>query len=73
MTVKELVEKLGRFDENKEILCYCEDEDIGSRVFEISSVDLTKATTMRTEKGMPALRFEKSGIEMVIIEVTSDV
>ena len=61
MKVKELQEKLATLDPNLELWCYTEDEhllkkDRGFLLFEIDTVDVTKAVKHRLDDGTPRSR-----------------
>jgi len=79
MKVKDLLSKLGAFDPEQDLLCYCEDEEIlppknGFRLFEINEVDLTEGETTRGRDDIPSLKLGKSECSAphVLIRITSD-
>jgi hypothetical protein len=60
MSVRELREKLSRFDEGTQVVVYAEEEPKG-QFFEINDISIETGTPMRAEGGNAAFRFEKGG------------
>ena len=75
MKVEHLIKKLQKFDPKVEVLCYCEDENIGSPIFEIAEISCVKAKKGRLSNGKPSLKFENGKLskDFVIIGITNDV
>ncbi|MCG7895320.1 MAG: hypothetical protein JAZ12_12785 [Candidatus Thiodiazotropha taylori] len=82
MKIKDLIEKLQKFDPNKSVVCYCEDEGLISdsgpiQVLEIMEVSENEAESSRLNngEGKPCLKFgsSKHSSKYVLIEITSDV
>lgn len=79
MTVRELVEKLSKFDPDCPVVCYSEDEALVPksqlfRLLDIVWVDAADAEGCRLEDGTPYLKIGKSNVsrEVVLLEVTLD-
>lgn len=79
MKVKELQEKLAKFDPEMELICFCEDENSQKEgrlftLFDISSVSATDATRCRLDDRTPYLKLGKDQMSetLVFLEVTSD-
>lgn len=81
MKISELIEKLQKFDPNKHIACYCEDEGLKSKegpiqIFEILDVSESQAESSRLDdgRGKPWLKFGESeqSSKYILIEITSD-
>jgi len=79
MKVRDLLSKLSAFDPERDVLCYCEDEELlppkhGFRLFEINDVALTEAEKTRCEDGIPSLKLGKTDCSgpHVLIDITSD-
>ena len=78
MKVKDLIKELSKLDENLDILCYTEDEELVPsedlfRILAIDSVDTTVAEKTRLEDGTPSLKFGESELSQkhATINVTS--
>ena len=76
--VKDLISKLSKFNQEYDIICYCEDEDIldkkqGFRLFEIESVDVQDAEKVRLNN-TPYLKFGKtpSSKPHILISIIAD-
>ena len=82
MKIKELIAKLEKFDPEKSIACYSEDEGLRTdegpiQIFEVQDISETEAESNRLDDGdgKPWLKFGKSdkSSEYVLIEITSDI
>ena len=79
MKVKKLIETLGAFDPERDVICYCEEENMsapghGFRLFEIESVDVSEAEKTRDDNGIPSFKFDKTkhSTPHVLINIVSD-
>jgi hypothetical protein len=77
MTVRELREKLAKCDQDTDVVCYCEDEQLkkgkGVIVLDIVEVDVTQAERARIS-GVPTVKFgsNQNAAPIVILTVTAD-
>ena len=79
MKVKDMLEKLSKFDPELGIVCSCEDESIapkGFKLFEIQTIDEASGQRCRTEDGAPSIAFKYGSapgtIKLVIMDITSE-
>ncbi len=79
MKVRELVAKLSQLDQELDVLCYTEDNDLSPRghmfrLLEIGSVGASEAKRQRGDAQVPSPKFGKSAhsFKLPIIEVISD-
>lgn len=79
MKVKDLQERLSKFDPDMNIVCYSDNSDLLSNnrdfiLFDISSLEEKEAETTRLDDGKPYLKFGKSAHagKIALIEVTPD-
>jgi len=78
MKVRQLVAALNEFDDNMEVLCASESEDVVEkgelvRLFEIDNISIVRVERMRDENHKPRIRIEgKNARGVVFITVTTD-
>lgn len=79
MTVRELIERLQRFDPKLEVLCYTEDPELQAkghlfRLLDIVSVDIAEGEKMCGDDQVPTMRLGKRPYsqKFVSIDVTCD-
>jgi len=79
MKVKELIDALGKYDPDLEVLCYSEDEQLVLpkhlfRLLEIEGVDVVNGEKQRDDKGIPTLKIGKSdaAARHVVLNVIAD-
>ncbi len=79
MKVSELIARMSKLNPEHEVVCFCEDDEVGetrsgSRVFDINHVGTTEAESTRTPDGSPGLKFGKgeNSRSFAILEITSD-
>lgn len=79
MKVKELIQELGKLDENMEVLGYSEDEEIqgkdtGFRIFYINRLSVSEAERTRFDNNTPTLKFGKTNLSqsIVLLDITAD-
>lgn len=81
MKIKELIKELQKFDPEKSIFGYCEDEELKVegkpiQIFEVSGVSEVEAESSRIDggHGKPWLKFgqSKDSSKFVLLEITSD-
>lgn len=79
MKVKELIQRLQELDQDIEVLCYSEDDDVlpqnhGFRIFEIIGIDERKAEKIKGKDGIPSLMFSSPNIKPIaFIDIAADV
>ena len=82
MKIKELIQNLQKFDPEKSIVCYSEDEGLRSDEGPIQLFEVLNITEVRAESGRlndvagkPWLKFGNSDTssKFVLIEITSDI
>jgi hypothetical protein len=77
VTVRELQEELAKCDQDTDVICYCEDEQLtkgkGIIVLNIVEVDATQAERARLN-GVPSAKFrsDQNAAPIVILNVTTD-
>jgi len=71
MTVKDLIEKLSKFDDSMDVIYY---DDIQGNVLDILSINEVEVEKNRNIKGDAGLKFSKSNLseKHLLIEVTTD-
>ena len=71
MTVKDLIEKLSKFDKSMDVICY---DDIKGNFLDILSIDEIDAEKNRNVKGDAGLKFKKSNFseKHLLLTVTTD-
>jgi hypothetical protein len=79
MKVKELIQKLQKLDAEIDIVLYTEDEIFSAknhsfRLLEIASIEVSDAEKVRTENGLPYLKFGQSSSSRkhAVLVVTGD-
>lgn len=79
MEVSELLQKLGRFDPELDVLCYSEDADLLPpkhifRLLEINDINFVEGEKRRGDDQIPSIKVGRSRVSQkhVIIDVTSD-
>ncbi len=79
MKVKDLMEQLKGFDQELEVLCSSEDDDLVAsqhifRLLNIQSVGIVEGEKTRGDDQIPSLKIGKTEFSQkhVVIEVTSD-
>ena len=79
MKVRELQERLSKFDPELDVLCYTEDAQFITaathfRLLEIEDVTITHGERMRLKDGTPYLRLDKgaNSVDLATLEVTAD-
>lgn len=79
MKVKELMDALGKYDPDPDVICYSEDEQVLPprhlfRLLDLDSVDIVEGERQRDDNGAPSLKIGKSNAAMkhVILNVTTD-
>lgn len=65
MKVKELIEKLNKFDQESQVLCYTEDDQVLDeghlfKLFDIDNIDISEGETERDEDRRPTIRWGKT-------------
>ena len=77
MVVRELVEKLKGLDQDLDVLCCSEDDDLlppglGLRLLEISDVAVRDGERLRGDDGIPTLKLGKgpNSVRIAMIDVT---
>jgi hypothetical protein len=60
MTIKELREKLSKFDDKTQVVVYTEDE-VGLHLFEIDDVSMARGTPSRLQDGTAAFTADNTG------------
>lgn len=74
MKVKELIDKLSKFDQEADILGYTEDEGICSErnkflLLDINDINQVEANKRRTIDEIPTLEFNKGSKKHVLIDM----
>lgn len=79
MKVSELIAKLEQVDQDLEVLCYTEDEDLlpnghGFRLMDVVGVQVAEGEQVRGDDEIPSLKLGKSpsAIRFATVQVTSD-
>ena len=78
MKIRVLQEKLNKFDQELEVICYCEDEEflVEGRMFvlfDVSDTSEVKAEKTRLDDGSASLKFHEGSASkrLVTLEITS--
>lgn len=79
MKVRELQERLGKFDPELDVLCYTEDAKFVAEashftLLEIEDVTITHGERMRLNDGTPYLNLDKgtNSVDLATLVVTAD-
>lgn len=79
MKLKDLIEKLNKFDGELDVLCCIDEEDFLPeghifRLFEINEISVTEAEKRRGDDQIPTLKFGKSDNSQkhVLINISTD-
>lgn len=77
MKVKELIAQLSKFDQELDVVCYSEDEDLLAeghrlRIMWPIGVALAEGRFVKGEDGIPSIALQNRATKLVTIEVTVD-
>lgn len=78
MTVRELIAKLSALDQDLQVVCYTEDEELLApghifRLLAIVDVDVAEGEKLRDSKGHPTMKFGSSpdATRLAVLDVTA--